>query len=60
MAAEPTKLAQVLRDGGVSIVLLKVASASVKAIVRERLHDRPLNQLRIGLMEYSSGAAEPQ
>ena len=39
MAAEPTKLAQVLPDDGVSIVLLKAASASVKAIVREPLQD---------------------
>jgi DNA repair protein RadC len=54
MAAEPAKLAQVLKGDGVSVILLKAVRASVKAIVREPLEDRPVISSASALMDYLS------
>jgi DNA repair protein RadC len=54
VAAEPAKLAQVLEGDGVSVILLKAVRASVKAIVREPLEDRPVISSASALMDYLS------
>jgi DNA repair protein RadC len=54
MAAEPAKLAQVLKGDGASVILLKAVRASVKAIVREPLEDRPVISSASALMDYLS------
>lgn len=54
VAAEPAKLAQILKDDGVSVILLKAVRASVKAIVREPLEDRPVISSISALMDYLS------
>jgi DNA repair protein RadC len=54
VAADPAKLAQVLKADGASIVLLKAVRASVKAIVREPLEDRPVISSASTLMDYLS------
>ena len=54
MAADPDKLAQVLKEDRVSVILLKAVHASVKAIVREPLEDRPVISSASALMDYLS------
>jgi DNA repair protein RadC len=54
MAADPAKLAQVLKDDRVSVILLKSVQASVKAIFREPLEDRPVISSASALMDYLS------
>ena len=54
MAAEPTKLAQILQDDAVSVILLKAVRASVKAILREPLEERPVISSASALMDYLS------
>jgi DNA repair protein RadC len=54
MAAEPAKLAQILEGDSVSVILLKAVRASVKAIVREPLEDRPVISSASALMDYLS------
>jgi DNA repair protein RadC len=54
MAAEPAKLAQVLEGDSVSVILLKAVRASVKAILREPLEDRPVMRSASALMDYLS------
>jgi DNA repair protein RadC len=54
MAADPAKLTQVLKDDRVSVILLKSVQASVKAIFREPLEDRPVISSASALMDYLS------
>jgi DNA repair protein RadC len=54
IAAEPAKLAQILEGDSVSVILLKAVRASVKAIVREPLEDRPVISSASALMDYLS------
>lgn len=54
VAAEPTKLAQVLGGDGTSVILLKAVRASVKAILREPIEERPVLGSASALMDYLS------
>jgi DNA repair protein RadC len=54
VAAEPAKLVEVLGSDGISVMLLKVVRAAVKAIVREPLEDRPVISSASALMDYLS------
>jgi DNA repair protein RadC len=54
VAADPAKLVEVVGSDGISVMLLKVVRAAVKAIVREPLEDRPLISSASALMNYLS------
>jgi DNA repair protein RadC len=54
VAADPTKLVEVLHGDDLSVMLLRVVRAAVKAIVREPLEDRPVIGSASALMDYLS------
>jgi len=54
VAAEPTKLVQALDGDGTSAILLKAVRASVKAILREPIEERPVISTASALMDYLS------
>lgn len=56
VTAAPDKLTEVLENDSVSVMLLKVVRAAVKAIVREPLEDRPVIGSASALMDYLSVA----